>query len=419
MRKLRISGEIEMNIKYDYLIIGGGIAGVTAAETIREINPGAAIGIVSDESSALYSRVLIPSYLKHRITRDQLFLRRAEDFIKKSIDFHFPQIVSAVDTRAKTVHLDQGAVFGYQKLLIASGGKIKPWGSEEDQPLIYRMQTLEDTDRLHTMLPSIQRPLVIGSSFISLEFLEVFFLNRIAPTLMSRDDYFFMRMLDAKGGELMQANFDRHGIRFYFQDSIRELNIKEKKVFAVTERLFEIPCDAIGVGIGLDPNVEFLKNSGIDLGEKGIKADEFLRTSAADVFVAGDVAEYFDVIQGKHIITGNWTNAFLQGKRAGLNMAGITEPYRNVPAYSITNLGLQITALGDCGKDAETVTRSGLAENQYERFFLRDGVLAGAVLINRFQDKPHLARLIEKKVPVGPYKSKLQDMTFDVREIAA
>ena len=404
-------------IVYDYLIIGGGIAGVTAAETIREKNATATIGILSEEPHLLYSRVLIPSYLKRRISRDQLFLRRAEDFTRRNIDLHLGQIAVSVDTKLKAVRLESGLSFRYKKLLIASGGRVRSWGKKEDFEFIYRMQALDDADRILARLPALKSPLVIGSSFISLEFLEVFFLNNVSPTVLVRDQYFMGNIFDAQGGEIMQRNFERHGIKSYFGDIITEIKTREKELVIHTERLREIKSDAIGIGIGIDRNVEFLKESGILLGEKSVKTDEFLRTNVEDIYAAGDVAEYHDLIFGKWRISGNWTSAFLQGKRAGLNMVANPEPFKSVTTYAITNLGFQITALGECDRKLETVSRTDEAKDQYECFFIKDGVLTGASLINRFMDKAHLAKLIETKSPVEEYKEKLKSFEFDIHTI--
>lgn len=403
--------------KYDYLVIGGGIAGVTAAETIREKSPTGTIGIISDEPYLLYSRVLIPSFLKRRISRDQLFLRRAEDFTRRNIDLHLGQTAVSVDTKLKAVRLENGLVFRYKKLLIASGGRVKPWGKKDEQDFIYRMQTLDDADRIVSKIPALKSPLVVGSSFISLEFLEVFFLNNISPTVLVRDQYFLGSILDQKGGELMQRNFERHGIKSYFGDVIKEIKKQNEELVIHTERLKEIKSDAIGIGIGIDRRVEFLKDSGILLGEKSVKTDEYMRTNIEDVYAAGDVAEYYDLIFEKWRIAGNWTSAFLQGKRAGLNMAGNPEPFKNVTTYAITNLGFQITALGECDRKLETVSRTDETKEQYECFFIKDGVLIGVSLINRFVDKAHLAKLIETKTSVEKFREKLNSFEFDIHSI--
>lgn len=215
----------------------------------------------------------------------------------------------------------------------------------------------------------------------------------------------------------MQRNFERHGIKGYFGDIITEIKKQNEELVIHTERLREIKSDAIGIGIGIDRRVEFLKDSGILLGAHSVKTDEYLRTNIEDVYAAGDVAEYHDLIFGKWRLAGNWTSAFLQGKRAGLNMVTNPEPFKNVTTYAITNLGFQITALGECDRKLETVSRTDESSEQYECFFIKDGVLVGASLINRFGDKPHLAKLIETKTSIEQYKEKLQSFEFDIQAV--
>src|SRR3989344_836979 len=142
---------------YQYLIIGGGIAGVTAAETIREQHPDATIGIVTHEPYPLYSRVRLPMYLKRKIPREKLFLRTIDDFIESRIELRLQETVTAVDEKRREITLSRfagsggarhnGVTLGYQKLLIASGGRARPWGRPEDESVIYRLQTIDDADR--------------------------------------------------------------------------------------------------------------------------------------------------------------------------------------------------------------------------------------------------------------------------------
>lgn len=404
--------------RYDYLIIGGGIAGVTAAETIREHNPGVTIGILSDEPHLLYSRVLLPHYLKKRISRGQLFLRKADDFTKQRIDLRLNEKVVSLDCRRREVFTSGSTPLGYDKLLIASGGKVKPWGRAEDSEFIYRLQTLDDTDRLYAALADIKIPLVVGGSFISLEFLDIFTLNGILPTLIFRDEHFFGKMLDSAGADLLRGNFERNGIRVQAADSIEDIGESAGQRRVLTKALREIRCDAVAVGVGLERNLEFIKDSGVEIAAKGVRVDEFLQTNQEGVFAAGDVAEFYDIVSGRQKVVGNWTNSFLQGKRAALNMFGTAEPFRNVAAYSITNLGLQITSVGDYDEEYDAVSRIDPARSQYERFFLKEGILMGAVLINRFQDKTHITRLIENRINVGSYYESLQDFKFDIHGIA-
>ena len=392
---------------------------MTAAETIRENDPGATIGIISDEPHQLYSRVLLPAYLKKKVRREQLFLRKVDDFTQKRIDLRLDEKVLFVDPQKREVGLHNNAIVGYEKLLVASGGRVKPWGQEVDQEFIYRLQTLDDADRFLSALDTIKRPLVVGGSFISLEFLDIFVLNSITSILLFRGKHFFSKILDAQGGEILRTNFERHGIAIYQEDSIAQIARRDGALEVDTKALRRITCDSIAVGIGIDRSLEFLSGSGIELGESGIKTDEFLKTNKDGVFAAGDAAEFYDVIRGKHRSVGNWTNAFLQGKIAGLNMVGKKEPFQNVSAYSITNLGFQITVLGECDSELDNIVRVDETKNQYERLFFQEGVLVGAAMINRFQDKPHLSRLIEQRANFDKYRDKMKGFEFDIREILA
>lgn len=402
---------------YDYLIVGGGITGVTAAETIRERDRGCSIGIFEHESHPLYSRVLLPSYLKHRIPREKVFLRTLDDFTKRKIDISLENEAVSVNAAKKEVTFSRGETVGYHKLLIATGGHVKPWGREEDQGFVYRLQTLEDADRLMKATPEIRHPLVAGASFISLEFLEIFLVNNILPALLVRDAYFFGRVLDSRGGEILHNNFDRHGVRVSYNDSIAEMEMQNGTVHIVTHGVRKMEHDALAVGIGVDRNRDFLNGSGIGMGERGVRTNEYLETNQQGIYAAGDIAEFYDVTFGEYRIVGNWSNAFLQGKRAGYNMTGDHKPFRGVSTYSITNLGFQITILGESDPSHESVVRTDMSRNQYERFFIDQGRIRGAVLINRFQDKPHLARLMELGITIEPYRDHLVDMNFDIHEI--
>ncbi len=403
--------------RYDYLIIGGGIAGVTAAETIRARDPRGSIAIVGDEPHILYSRVLLPAYLKGKIRREQLFLRRSEDFSEKQIDVLLGARVAGVDPARKEVAFADRDPIAYQKLLIASGGRVKPWGKGKDEDVVFRLQTLDDADRLWGALPRMKRALVVGSSFIGLEFLEIFNAHRVATTILSRDAYYFSSLLDPRGGEMLGQNFERFGVAMQFGDEVAELGRSESGIMVTTKAMRNFETDALAIGVGIDRNVEVFRDSGIAGGAQGILANEFLETNQPDVWAAGDGAEFRDVISGDQHVLGNWTSAFLQGKRAGENMAGTRDAFRHVPSYSITNFGFQITALGETLADTDTIVRIAPLQNQYERLFLKDGALAGAALINRFHDKPHLVKLIEGRVNLAAYREKLQDPSFDIHEI--
>ncbi|MEK7560464.1 MAG: FAD-dependent oxidoreductase [Patescibacteria group bacterium] len=407
--------------RYDYLIIGGGVAGVTAAETIRAGDERATIGIVSVEPHPLYSRVLLPSYLKGRVNREAVFLRSADDFIKKRIDLLMNEEAVSLDTIRGVTVLASGQKAYWTSLLIASGGRVMPWGNAEDQSVIYRLQTIDDADRIRKNMPRARTPVVVGSSFIALEFLEIFAENGLTPALLSQASRYFDAALDDEGGAMIADHLQRRGITLHFNDGIAEMIVQDDDADITTRRGDMLKTNTVAVGIGIQPNVAFLAGSDIEHFAGGVNADAFLETNHPNVFAAGDIAYFLDPVTRVSRRVGNWTNAVLQGKIAGHNMLHKKnkQEFRAIPSYTITNFGWNITMVGDCNPEGTTtMTRRSPDKFLYERFFLKDDILAGAFLINAFRDKIPLTRLIERQTHLGDAASALRDDAFDISSIA-
>lgn len=407
---------------YKYLIIGGGIAGVTAAEVVRQRDGKNQIAIISDEPHLLYSRVLLPSYIRKRISREKVFLRTLADFESKNITLFLGERVVKIDATRKEVFLASGRMIFFEKLCIASGGAPEPWGvaGANGKKGIFGLQTIDDADAILAYLPEMRRAAVVGGGFIALEFLEFFFTHRIPTTLLCRNKNFFGDSLDGDGIELIHGNFEKHNIAFMFGDETASVSGVDSVAGLVTKQNINLSVNVIGLGIGLARRMNFLDGSGIEKGEAGVATNEYLETNVADIWAAGDVAEFYDSVTGVRHVHGAWTNAFLQGEIAGLAMAGERRTFRKTPSYSLVNLGLHITFLGETKPldGVETLSRVNAALSIYERFFIKDDRIIGAVLINMFQDKVIIAKLIEDRVSVALFKEKLSRMDFDlVREL--
>lgn len=408
---------------YHYLIIGGGIAGITAAETIRQKDARGSIAVISDEPHVLYSRVLLPSYIRKKIPREKVFLRTLADFESKDITLFLGERVLKIDSARKEVFLASGRTIFFEKLCIASGGAPEPWdvAGADGKKGVFRLQTIDDADAILAALSDMRKAVVVGGGFIALEFLEFFFTHRIPVTLLCRNKNFFGAMLDSDGIELIHGNFEKHGIGFMFGDETASVSGVDLVEGIVTKQNIKLSANVIGLGIGLNRRMEFLDGSGIEKGEQGIKTNEYLETSAADIWAAGDIAEFYDSVTGSQHVHGTWTNAFLQGEIAGLAMAGERRAFRKTPSYSLANLGLHITFLGETkpSDSVETVSRLNPSLNMYERFFLKENRIIGAILINMFSDKAILAKFIEDRVSVAPFKEKLSQIDFDLRSVIA
>lgn len=426
--------------RYDCLIIGGGIAGTTAAETIRKHEPHFSIAILGDEAHPLYSRVFLPAYSRDEIGLEHVFLRRLEDYAKNNIDLYLSQKVKDINFRERHVRTENDDVFSYQKLLIASGGRVESWEFEREfQDKILRLQTLEDAERLRTLLRGkrIPRVLVVGGGFITLEFLNIFYKYGVQTTLLLRDEFFWKGQVDEAGGELFRELFESHGITLVMGDEIHVIRRGEEGLEVLTREKRKISCDFIAAGLGLRRSTELAQ--GVLETEVGIRVNEFLEVRALNssspmdgglqVWAAGDVAEYFDEFAGRWKVVGNWTHGFFTGHLAGLNMIGQKKRFQLVSAYSIKALGSVVTFLGEvderhagaviCRYESSSATASADAEaladksedkpqeKKYIRFFLKEERLIGAVLINAYKEKPLLARWIETRKDLSLVKEAL------------
>ena len=370
----------------DYLVIGGGIAGTTAAETLREEDPHAKIAILEAEPHVLYSRVLIPKYIKGQIQKEALFLRKISDYAEKNINFYPSAKVLKINPEKREAILKNGSIFSYKKLLIASGGKPKTWTSDVQVDVgrpfqVLRMHTLEDADAIKEAIENakIKEVLVIGEGFIALEFIRIFILNGFKTHLATKGDVWGEARLGRTGAEMLEEVFKKYEIVMHKKTADGE----------------KIKSALTAAGIGLSRNLEAF--AGLEVG-RGILTDEFLETSRPGIFAAGDIADFFDVIAGRRRIVGNWTNSFLQGRTAALNMlappsAELT-PFKNVSAYNISCLDEKLTFAGDTEDFDDTfeIKKDGMLL----RALFKENKLKGVVLINRFNDKIEMTKLIER-----------------------
>lgn len=417
---------------YDYVIIGGGIAGVTAAETIRLRDHEGSIAILSGESHPLYSRVILPSYVRGATRREQVFLRTIADYEKKGITLFINHEAIGIHLERREVYANTGRVFTYKTLLISAGGTPARWRIEGgDHPLAHRLQTIEGADRLRDILQSLNakrstlntepKALVIGCGFIGLEFIESYISYGVRPLIIMPESYAFERFFGPEGGRMLEEQWQQRGVEITRRTTIAALRssgngpppplsgVSEAGVVALTTEGQGYHGAFAGIGIGIERNIAHFTGIGLDIGNPpaggGIVTNEWLETKNPGVFAAGDIAEYYDVIFKKHRLVGNWTNAYLQGSIAGENMARFVRgeqrdyrPFRKVSSYSITHMGMHLAFLGECEKDTTRVEEQYAAEKRtYQQLFFEGSRLVGAGLINHPKDIPALLARIEKE----------------------
>ncbi len=369
----------------DFLIIGGGIAGTSAAEAIRSKDTTSLVTVLSHEANPLYSRVLIPHYIRGEKKRSEIFLRSLEDYRAKNIEYLVSKEVQSIDFDKKTVHCFDGDSFGYKKLLITTGGAPRKLTGVDNGHFMY---TIEDADRLVDSIQKSTRGAVIGSGFIALELIESFLRAGLESYLGVSKKGFWAGFLDPQVSNTIIQILEHKGVKIFKSDMPDSY-----KVFV------EDPKTVVGVGIGIEMQRGFMKDSPLTF-DMGIVTDATLKTNIPDVYAAGDIAKFYSNKLGRYVRYGNWNNALTSGRAAGFNMLGENLSFDSLSSYSSNIKELNLVFVGFTGVDEKTKTSTKFySPTECAQFFVREGKLDGCVLINRPQDRALMQKTIDSRAP--------------------
>ncbi len=406
--------------KIDFLILGGGIAGTTAAEEIRSKDQNSSITIITEEPQRLYSRVLLPHFLRNENSLDSLFMRPEDNYQKKNIQLLTNLKVTKVDTQSKAVTTSDNQTFEYGKLLVATGGKVNKLSTTgSNLPEVVYLRTFEDAKKIRELINNSKEAVVLGGGFIGIEFAQSFIKNGLKTTAIVMEKAFWEVVVGENSGELLTQILSENGVDVLTETQVTEFSGQDKLESVKTDKGTEIKADIAGVGIGIYLDIDYLKDSGLTL-KKGIVTNEFLETSVPDVWAAGDAAEFYDPVFKKYHTLGNWANASSQGRTAGLNMVGEKTAFETTSLYSISVFGSNFSFLGDPTVDDQTevIERGSVADKKLARLLIRDDQLIGASLINLPVERGSITRLIKDKVKITSTKAKLSDLSFDLSTIS-
>ena len=410
---------------YKYVIIGGGIAGTTAGETIRACDPDGKIAIVSDEPHNCYSRVLLskPKWVLGEQPFENVWLKNDAWYLEKKIDLFKGIRATALDAGKKKITLSDGDALTYEKLLLATGAHSRKWtvqGAEKKG--VHYLRTLDDAKRLNEVAQGApKRVVMVGSACVSFEIIEILHERGFDITEVMREKYFFEPQLSREEVAPIEKTLEEKGIKI-----IREMEIEEVLGGAEVSgvRLSdgrELQCDVILAFIGVELPVEWIKNAGVAV-HKGIYANQHLETNVPDIWTAGDTAEGWDVMLEETVIMGNWMSARLQGEVAGKNMTGAREVYEQVSFHSSHGFGYNIGWAGDVrpvvqGKERVVVHIPTDKAGTHCRILLSDGRVVGGTTVNRQDLMGVITSLIKGKKDISDSLEGLQSGAIDIASL--
>jgi len=373
------------------VIVGSGLAGGNAAATLREEGFAGPVVIISREPGVPFGRPpLSKTYLRSEEDLDGWYVRPAGWYAEHGVDIRSGSSVAGVDPAAHTVVLGSGEEVSYHKVLIATGGRNRRLGIPgADLPGIHYLRTVAECDAIKREAVAGQRAVVVGMGFIGCEVAASLTQLGVHVTTVFPGRAPLDRVLGGQIGALIGAIHRANGVELLAGDQVAAFEGTERLEAIVTAAGHRIGCDFAVAGIGIEPDISAVAGSPI-AADNGILADELCRTSAADVYAAGDVANHLHPLFGR-VRVEHYNNAEKHGAAAARSMLGSTAPYDYIHSFWSDQYEHKIEYVGHAAKWDEFVIRGSVEEGKLVGFYLVGGVVRAAIGLDRGGD-PELDR---------------------------
>ena len=402
-----------MAAKQTYVIVGANLCGGRAAETLRKEGFDGRLLLIGAEPDRPYERPpLSKEYLQRKVERESIFLRPPEFYDEQEIEMRLGVRATGIDVRERSLELEGGERLGFDKLLIATGGRVRrlPVAGVELQG-VYYLRTIEESEAIAAQLAAGGRVVVIGAGFIGAEVAASARGSGLEVTMLEVAAVPLGRALGPEMGGIYAEIHREQGIDLRLGTGIDRLEGTGRVKRVVTSRGDSIDCDLVVVGVGMEPEIGLAVGAGIETGN-GIIVDEYCRTSVEGIFAAGDVASFPNPILGERMRVEHWANAQNQGVAAAKAMLGMAEPYAEVPWFWSDQYDLNMQYVGHASAWDEVVLRGDVAGRRFTAFYLKDGRLRAAMALNRPRDISASRALIRTATPVTAQQLRDEDVVL-------
>jgi apoptosis-inducing factor 3 len=324
-------------------ILGGGAAGLAAADALRREGYAAPIRIISSDSSAPYDRPnLSKDFLLGTAHAEWMPLRTPEYYAQRKIELILNAPVAALDTEARTLRLEQGREFKFDSLLIATGAEpVHLNTTTTGAARLFYLRTFDDTRALASAAASAKRVVVVGASFIGLEVAASLRQRGLEVHVIGPEKVPFERVLGAPMGAFVRSVHESHGVVFHLGTSVERVDGPRVRLTDGST----LDADLVVFGVGVRPALKIAEQAGLAI-DRGIQVNQYLETSVKDIYAAGDVARWPDPHSGDRIRVEHWVVAERQGQAAALNMLGRQLPFDAVPFFWSQHYDLTINYVG-------------------------------------------------------------------------
>jgi 3-phenylpropionate/trans-cinnamate dioxygenase ferredoxin reductase component len=397
-----------------FVIVGGGLAGAKAAETLRASGFGGPVVLVGSEPDLPYERPpLSKEVLRGEAEESSALVHPREYYSEHDIDLRLETSVTSIDTAAGTVSTADGASIGYERLLIATGAEPRRLDVPgADLAGIHYLRTLADSRDLRSALRSASRLAVVGAGWIGSEVAASARQLGVDVALIDPMSAPLVRVLGPELGHVYLDLHREHGVSLHMDTAVSAFSGNGRVSGVVTGDGSVIDADLVVVGIGVEPRVDLARAAGLEL-EGGIRVDATLETSAPGVFAAGDVAAAWHPMLKRRLRVEHWANALNQGETAGQNMLGQSQPYDRVPYFFSDQYDLGMEYRGHATSWDEVVFRGSAQSRDFIAFWLSGGAVVAALNANRWDDGDALTALVDSGASVDPARLADEDLPLD------
>jgi NADPH-dependent 2,4-dienoyl-CoA reductase/sulfur reductase-like enzyme len=374
---------------YRYLVVGSGMTGHAAAKAIREIDRGGSLGMIGDDPLPPYSRPPLTKGLWAGKPREKVFLPQVEGLV-----LHAGRRAVELDPRAKELHDDRGEVYRYEKLLLATGGRPRRLSHDDDRVIYFR--TLSDYDRLRAVGPEV---VVIGAGFIGSELAASLASVGKRVTMVFPGEGIGARAYPPSLSRFVTRYFTDRGVRVVARAPVESVRADGERTVVEVAGGQRVVADAVVAGLGITPDTTLAERAGIAV-QDGIEVDDAFRTSARDVWAAGDVARFPSAALGERTRVEHEDAALSMGREAGRSMAGAAVSYRHLPFFYSDMFDLGYEAVGKLDSRLETVESWKIEGRDGVVYYLQDGRVRGVLLWGRFGLVDAARGLIARQEPL-------------------
>jgi len=383
--------------KFPYIIVGAGLAGASAIEGIRSVDGKGEILLIGKEKHLPYHRPPLSKSLWTRKKRvDEIFVHTKDYYEDQGVEVRLGVEVEDIETQKKSVTDSVGNRFGFEKLLIATGGNPVhlhiPGATDKE---VRYLRNLDDYLELERLSKQGGEAVIIGAGFIGTELAAALTMNNVKVTMIFPDKWPCFKVFPDYLGTQILHLFQQRGITMVSEDRPLEFIQNNAGRFLKTEKGTLLSANMVIAGIGIAPSMELAQKAGLATGN-GILANAYLQTSHPDIYVAGDGASVWDQWIGENKRVEHWDNALNQGKQAGKNMAGAQERYMHMSYFFSDLFEFGYEAVGRIDSKLPTVADWQEENSRGVVYYLDDNKVRGVLLCNIWEKTEAATDLIKQ-----------------------